>query len=186
MLKNISWSRGFFRLWSVYALIVVIVTGVNIYNEKLYMPKEIWHTTDLTSLTPKEHLNALKAMAKQAVKLGREYPEYEYMKSQELFNKVYDRFYSDMPRKEFYKKLGLQTLTISIPDSGNFLITSFQATDKQELLNYAESYIKTEQADLYDERMEILQIGLGFLFVPMLTGLLIKWVLLGFRSEKVS
>jgi hypothetical protein len=39
MLKDISWSRGFFRLWIVYGVIVVIITSVNIYDETPYMPK---------------------------------------------------------------------------------------------------------------------------------------------------
>ena len=36
MFKNVSWSRGFFRLWLVYALVVVITTGGIIYEEKPY------------------------------------------------------------------------------------------------------------------------------------------------------
>jgi len=32
MLKNISWSRGFFRLWLLYGLFVVIILGGILYD----------------------------------------------------------------------------------------------------------------------------------------------------------
>jgi hypothetical protein len=40
--------------------------------------------------------------------------------------------------------------------------------------------------ETWDERMENLQAGLGFLFFPLLAGLLVRWVLLGFRGKKAD
>jgi hypothetical protein len=126
MFKNVSWSRGFFRLWSVYGLIVVIITGFNIYDEKLI---KVWHFSDLTTLTPREELDVLRRLAVVTAKIRIQYPEYKHMKQRELF-------------------------------------------------------IHAEKTNLWDERMEILQIGLGFLLVPLTAGLMIRWILLGFRGKE--
>ena len=39
---------------------------------------------------------------------------------------------------------------------------------------------------MFDDRMEILQIGLGFLFFPLLAGLMVRWILLGFKEKKAN
>jgi hypothetical protein len=128
MFKNVSWSRGFFRLWLVYALAVVIITGGNIHDEKL---RKVWHFSDLTTLSPREELDVLRRMAIVDANIRIQYPEYKHMKPRELF-------------------------------------------------------VHAEKSNLWDERMEILQIGLGFLFIPLLAGLMVRWILLGFKEKKAN
>jgi hypothetical protein len=49
-----------------------------------------------------------------------------------------------------------------------------------------ELFVHAEKSNLWDERMEILQIGLGFFFIPLLAGLMVRWILLGFREKKAN
>ena len=104
MFKNVSWSRGFFRLWLVYALVVVITTGVIIYEEKpYYIPNTtILSLGNSSKATPSKNLKIFKKLAEARKK----YAEYADLKDRQLIDKLYERFYSDLDRKKFNKQLG--------------------------------------------------------------------------------
>ena len=40
MSKNISWGRGFLRLWIIYGAVVSIITALAIYHESIYISEE--------------------------------------------------------------------------------------------------------------------------------------------------
>jgi len=66
----------------------------------------------------------------------------------------------------------------------HFWLTS--NTKELEISKYIKSYKSLYDSKLLDERMEVLGIGLGFLFVPLVIGLGIKWVLMGFRRKEAD
>jgi hypothetical protein len=189
--QGVLWSRGFFRLWIIYAVIVVIITVFNVRNEKLYIKTDIWYVENLSSLTPAEENLLLRKLAIQSAKIRTKYPEYKYSKKPELFKDAHKRFYSDYTRKEFYKEIGLKTWEILMPGKTSIFVTTHLFPKKQgaldrEALDYVEDQIKIQKTKQWDQRIESLQIGLIFLISPLIAGLVIRWVLLGFRGKKIS
>lgn len=146
MFKGISWSRGFFRLWVFYGVIVVVVTSVNIYDETPYMPKRtLIYSEKFDEFRPKSE------------RLFEEAVERKLISTYEVENDTLG-FTKDIPKK----------------------------TKELEISKYIKSYKSLYDSKLLDERMEIASMGLGFLFVPFVIGLGIKWVLMGFRRKEAA
>ncbi len=179
MFKNISWSRGFFRLWIIYALVVVITTGFNIYYEDPYLT----NTTilKLENSSKSNSQNNLQVFKRLAI-LREKHPEYADMKDKELISELFVSLYMDMDSKIFNKKLGLKTFKISTPRNKYFELTIPVGAE-----DHLDSFMKSAyDKRLWEERTTSLQIGLGCLFFPLLAVLMIMWILLGFRGNAAS
>ena len=193
MLKNISWSSGFFRLWVAYGLIVVIVTCVITYNEKPYMPsRNILYTKayEFNSPDGKNHIiyhsgegigSLQKAASYLQSKLGTTVnPKY--------VTPVYGfRELDDDEEKDWFDGAVESGMVSTYKIEGNtlaFLKTTSENTKELKIFEYRKTYQAEYNSKLQNERIETLKIGLGFLIVPLLIGLTIKWILLGFRNKK--
>jgi len=147
MPKNISWSRGFFRVWIVYGFIVAIITGVYIYNEKPYMPRK--------TATYSEKFDA-----------------FPYFVRNEDFDKIVKS------GKISTYKIGTHTL--------GFYKTTPEKTKELKIAEYRKTYQDLYDSLLWKKRMEAFKWGLGFLVGPLIIGLCIKWILIGFRRKEVG
>jgi len=59
MFKNISWSRGFFRLWVIYGLVVIGITGWSTYQDRPNIPKGFWDIPTPKFITESENGRAI-------------------------------------------------------------------------------------------------------------------------------
>jgi len=150
MLKNISWSRGFFRLWVVYAFIVAIITGVNIYNEKPYMPeKTLMYKGKSDSFREARSIDQKDA-------------------------------FEELLRRGVINTVEVETDTLGF---GKKLSQDIILSKTKE---YYKEYQVRFNSKLQKSRMKNLNIGLSFLIIPLIIGLSIKWILIGFKSKEVA
>ena len=193
MLKNISWSIGFFRLWVAYGLIVVITAGVNIYDIKPYMPSKtllfskayMFESPEGSTFgvypplgeesTLQEALPLLQGQAGATVDPEYVTPAYGFRELDDYKEKDWFDGAVESGKISTYKIEG---------DTLIFLKTTSEDTKVLKISEYRKTYQAEYNSKLQSERMEILKIGLGFLIVPLLIGLTIKWILLGFRSKE--
>jgi hypothetical protein len=71
--------------------------------------------------------------------IRQKYPQYNDMSDQEFADKFHAKFYSDMPKDQFYQKVGLQTggtMQKSAPQNQNFLTKAVQSPGVQSLLHF--------------------------------------------------
>ena len=177
MFKNISWSRGFFRLWVIYGLVVIGITGWSTYQDRPNIPKGFWDIPTPKFITEREKLNFLrqkKGMIIISARIRKKYPEYRKLEVQELLRNVHERFYSDLSQDEFGEALSKKYF--DAPNEAKY----------QEAQKFVNSYFDNQKSRSLKRQIGNIQGGLAFLIVPLITGLLIKWILLGFRNKEVS
>ena len=84
-----NWSRGLFRLWLLFA--VLWVAG--------------WLSGAAYLLPIRQDSPQLYSAASPLQEFRRQYPEYNDLADRVLADRLYQKYYSDMPRKEFDRRV---------------------------------------------------------------------------------
>jgi hypothetical protein len=92
----VNWRRGLFRLWIVgTALFVIAVAAISYSGIKAEF--------DALAIKPEAGTPSHLAEVRE------QYPEYRGLSDDQLVEAMYKRFYSDMPREQFNKRLTEKT-----------------------------------------------------------------------------
>jgi hypothetical protein len=92
-----NWRRGLFRLWIVGTVLFVLSVAFVSYSE-------IKAEFDAIASIPKSAApSSILAQTRQL------YPEYKDWNDDQLADAVYKRFYSDIPREEFNRRIATAT-----------------------------------------------------------------------------
>src|SRR6516165_9916933 len=88
-----NWRRGLFRLWIVGTVLFVLAVAFVSYGE-------IKAEFDANAIASKPEVTS-----SFIAEFRQRYPEYNNLTDDQLSDAVYKKFYSDMPREQFEKKV---------------------------------------------------------------------------------
>src|SRR6516162_1759167 len=91
--STMNWRRGLFRLWIVGTALFVIAVAFVSYSE-------IKAEFDVVARASKPEVTS-----SFIAEFRQQYPEYNSLTDAQLLEAVYEKFYSDVPREQFEKRI---------------------------------------------------------------------------------
>lgn len=198
-MKNIKWSKGFFRLWIIYGAIVIGGTALYIYLDNNYLsPKTLVYSPKIKAF--KDYSNwEEKKYFDEGIKRG-------LITTFKIDTDILGFINDPKDKSKNYKNLALndETGEILYLTSTNIwslaetaynkktketaaLIDSKWVIIKNNLLNdlkiieYRKYYKNLYETQLFNFRKDSILWGLTLLLSPLIMGFCIKWIYQGFR-----
>jgi hypothetical protein len=163
-----NWRRGLFRLWIVGAALFVTCVASVSYSE-------IKAKFDAWASAAESRPEA--AIPSFLVEFRRQYPG---LSDAELADAAYKRFYSDMPREQFEKKLAEKIQATKIVKfQGQLHEFPADVTD-EEIATALKSTIKNPWASV----SEVAAIAFGIPLAVLILGASLVWAFLGFAAKQ--
>ena len=119
------------------------------------------------------------------------HPEYNDMTDQQLADTLYLKYYSDMPKNEYYKRINLKEIPaghLNVEMPNGHIITFNTIFSKKELECAAKEYWGVVEQKATEKRLHLLLYVSLFWLVPCLLlyalGWSVNWVHMGFKQKK--
>jgi hypothetical protein len=164
-----NWRRGLFRLWLVGAALFVIFVASVSYNE-------IKANFDAWAIAATSRPEAVTPSF--LMEFRRQYPEYNGLSDAQIADAAYNRFYNDMTREQFEKKLAekmgaSKTKIVKFQDQLHEFPADF--TD-EEIVTALRSTIKNPWASVSGAAA----IAFGIPLIVLILGASLVWAFSGF------
>lgn len=152
MLKNVSWGRGFIRLWIVYGVITTVITVWSVYDASPYIPASSY----------------IYIRSEDNTKIKSGLSEVESYSTSEILKEA------ARSGKSIRVTVGADDLYFDLNVSKDEMERAAAQHQQQLEKNYNEK--------LWTRRVDSIYIGGSFLLVPLIFGLAIAWIVKGFKG----
>jgi len=164
-----NWRRGLFRLWIVGTVLFVIAVAFVSYSE-------IKADFDVVARASKPEVT-LSFIAE----FRQQYPEYNSLTDAQLLEAVYEKFYSDVPRQQFEKRISenISASDKAVKFQGQLHEFPADFTDEQ-IATALKSTIKNPWVSVG----EAVAIAVGIPLAALALGASLVWAFSGFAAKR--